>query len=131
MKRKSHPARRARIITLGISASTFFGIVGTLTWSASGVEPNITENLNPDIQSPSLTPLAIPTSSATPKPTVSPPAPSNPAVTAPAVPSQSAAPSEPGSTVVYTCMSPGGRTENPTSSGTCKNAKYGYVITQI
>jgi hypothetical protein len=28
-------------------------------------------------------------------------------------------------------MSPGGKTENPTSSGTCKNARYGYVLTKI
>jgi hypothetical protein len=28
-------------------------------------------------------------------------------------------------------MSPGGKTENPTASGSCKNAKYGYVLTQI
>jgi hypothetical protein len=28
-------------------------------------------------------------------------------------------------------MSPGGKTENPTSTGKCKNAKYGYVLTQI
>jgi hypothetical protein len=28
-------------------------------------------------------------------------------------------------------MSPGGKTENPTASGTCKNAKYGYVLTKI
>lgn len=40
-----------------------------------------------------------------------------------------AAPAAP--TVVYTCKSPGGKTENPTSKGTCKNAKHGYVLTQI
>jgi hypothetical protein len=28
-------------------------------------------------------------------------------------------------------MSPGGKTENPTATGKCKNAKYGYVLTQI
>jgi hypothetical protein len=28
-------------------------------------------------------------------------------------------------------MSPGGKTENPTSTGKCKNAKYGYVLTKI
>jgi hypothetical protein len=28
-------------------------------------------------------------------------------------------------------MSPGGKTETPTGSGSCKNAKYGYVLTQI
>jgi hypothetical protein len=28
-------------------------------------------------------------------------------------------------------MSPGGKTETPSASGQCKNAKYGYVLTQI
>jgi len=28
-------------------------------------------------------------------------------------------------------MSPGGNTENPTATGTCPNAKNGYVLTQI
>jgi hypothetical protein len=28
-------------------------------------------------------------------------------------------------------MSPGGKTENPTASGSCKNAKFGYVLTKI
>ena len=41
------------------------------------------------------------------------------------------APAVPAPTVVYTCMSPGGKTETPTSTGKCKNAKYGYVLTQI
>jgi hypothetical protein len=41
------------------------------------------------------------------------------------------APAAPAPSVVYTCMSPGGKTENPTSTGKCKNAKYGYVLTQI
>ena len=48
----------------------------------------------------------------------------------PAAPTTAAvAPAAPA--VVYTCMSPGGKTENPTSSGTCKNARYGYVLTKI
>jgi outer membrane biosynthesis protein TonB len=53
----------------------------------------------------------------------------------PATPTKSSqpttAPTKPAATVVYTCMSPGGKTENPTSSGKCKNAKYGYVLTKI
>ena len=40
-----------------------------------------------------------------------------------------AAPAAPAA--VYTCMSPGGKKENPTSSGKCKNARYGYVLTKI
>jgi hypothetical protein len=28
-------------------------------------------------------------------------------------------------------MSPGGKTENPSGSGSCPNARYGYVLTQI
>ena len=64
-------------------------------------------------------------------PTVAPTvAPATPVV--PAEPATAAvAPAAPAPTVVYTCMSPGGKTENPTASGTCKNAKYGYVLTQI
>ena len=50
----------------------------------------------------------------------------------PAAPTTAAvAPAGPAPNVVYTCMSPGGKTENPTSSGTCKNARYGYVLTKI
>lgn len=41
------------------------------------------------------------------------------------------APAAPAPSVVYTCMSPGGKTENPTSKGKCKNAKYGYVLTKV
>ena len=67
-------------------------------------------------------------------PAVAPAAPAVPAAqpAAPAAPTTPAvAPAAPAPTVVYTCMSPGGKTENPTSTGKCKNAKYGYVLTQI
>ena len=40
-----------------------------------------------------------------------------------------AAPAAP--TVVYSCVSPGGKTEKPTASGKCKNARYGYVLTKV
>jgi hypothetical protein len=58
------------------------------------------------------------------------------AVVAPATPAApltpAVAPATPvAAPVVYTCMSPGGKTESPTGSGSCKNAKYGYVLTQI
>ena len=69
---------------------------------------------------------AAPTTKTT-APTVAPATPVVPA--APATPE--VAPAAPAATVVYTCMSPGGKTENPTATGTCKNAKYGYVLTQI
>jgi len=106
-----------------------------------------------------LVPVTSPTaSSATPPATISPTAPAAPAkngsasgpaktntTTAPAAPKVSpatpvvpaapttaaVAPAAPAPAVVYTCMSPGGKTENPTSSGTCKNARYGYVLTKI
>jgi hypothetical protein len=57
-------------------------------------------------------------------------APSTPA--APAAPTTpkpvAVAPAKPAATVVYTCMSPGGTTENPTSSGQCRS---GYSLTKI
>ena len=75
---------------------------------------------------------AVPAAPATPE--VAPAAPTTPAAqpAAPAAPATpEVAPTAPAPTVVYTCMSPGGKTENPTSTGKCKNAKYGYVLTQI
>ena len=84
---------------------------------------------------------SAPAQSATPAvpstPAVAPAAPAAPAAqpAAPAAPvaptTPAVAPAAPAPTVVYTCMSPGGKTENPTSTGKCKNAKYGYVLTQI
>jgi hypothetical protein len=38
------------------------------------------------------------------------------------------APTKPVPTVIYTCMSPGGTTQNPTSSGNCRS---GYTLTKI
>lgn len=100
------------------------------------------------------TPAPTVTTAATPAATIAPTAPAAPAATkapaksaktsapapsvapatpaAPAAPTNAApAPAAPAPTVVYTCMSPGGKTENPTTSGKCKNAQYGYVLTQI
>jgi hypothetical protein len=69
-------------------------------------------------------------SSATKAPAAPKVAPATPVV--PAAPNTAAvAPAAPAPTVVYTCMSPGGKTENPTSSGSCRNASYGYVLTKI
>jgi len=63
-------------------------------------------------------------SSAPAVPKVAPAKPAKPTTTA-------VVPAAPAPTVVYTCMSPGGRTESPTSSGSCQNARYGYVLTKI
>jgi hypothetical protein len=161
MKRNPHPARRSRIATLGISATAFVSIITSLAWNTHQAElaANITDpNAVPvetTVPASSATNPVAPatgtaTTTATPAATTAPAAPakstktSAPAAPAvaptvapatPVVPAQPAtaavAPAAPAPTVVYTCMSPGGKTENPTASGTCKNAKYGYVLTQI
>lgn len=76
---------------------------------------------------PSAKAVAPTTSSTTSVSPATPAAPVEPAAPAPAV----VAPAVPAPVAVYTCMSPGGKTENPTASGGCQNAKYGYVLTQI
>ena len=161
MKRNPHPARRSRIATLGISATAFVSIITSLAWNTHQAElaANITDpNAVPvetTVPASSATNPVAPatgtaTTTATPAATTAPAAPakstktSAPAAPAvaptvapatPVVPAEPAtaavAPAAPAPTVVYTCMSPGGKTENPTASGTCKNAKYGYVLTQI
>jgi hypothetical protein len=45
-------------------------------------------------------------------------------------PTTSTAPA-PAPKVVYTCKSPGGKTQQPTSSGKCKNSQYGYKLTKV
>jgi len=161
MKRNPHPARRSRIATLGISATAFVSIITSLAWNTHQAElaANVTDpNAVPvetTVPASSATNPVAPatgtaTTTATPAATTAPAAPakstktSAPAAPAvaptvapatPVVPAEPAtaavAPAAPAPTVVYTCMSPGGKTENPTASGTCKNAKYGYVLTQI
>ena len=180
IKRKVHPARRARTITAITSTTGFLAVVSSLAWNTHVVEAaNLTavdqgltapspvaspDVLAPTAVSPSSTPVVSPTVAATPNvapstkgnntktttstPTVAPAVPAAPAVAvAPAAPAVAAAPAAPAAptsntpavqaatpaapAVVYTCMSPGGKTENPTGSGTCKNARYGYVLTQI
>jgi len=76
---------------------------------------------------PSAKAVAPTTSSTTSVSPATPAAPVAPAAPAPAV----VAPAAPAPVAVYTCMSPGGKTENPTASGSCQNARYGYVLTQI
>jgi len=82
-----------------------------------GVPANGSSATTPTKANKSTTPAA---------PKVAPATPSVPAPTTAAV-----APAAPAATVIYTCMSPGGKTETPSASGQCKNAKYGYVLTQI
>ncbi|KGA12208.1 hypothetical protein GM51_21780 [freshwater metagenome] len=149
MKRNPHPARRSRIATLGISATAFVSIITSLAWNTHQAElaANITDpNAVPvetTVPASSATNPVAPatgtaTTTATPAATTAPAAPakstktSAPAAPAvaptvapatPVVPAQPAtaavAPAAPAPTVVYTCMSPGGKTENPTASGTC------------
>ena len=157
MKRNPHPARRSRIATLGISSTAFVSIVTSLAWNTHQAElaANVTdanavpvETTVPTTGATTTAPAA--TSAATPAATIAPSAPAAPtkstktsapataqtvAPATPVVPAAPAtpevAPAAPAPTVVYTCMSPGGKTENPTATGKCKNAKYGYVLTQI
>ena len=156
MKRNPHPARRSRIATLGISSTAFVSIVTSLAWNTHQAElvANVTDtNAVPAgatvPAATATTPAPAATTTQTPAATIAPTAPaatkapakstktSAPAQTvAPATPvtpaaPTTAAPAVPAPTVVYTCMSPGGKTENPTASGKCKNAQYGYVLTQI
>jgi len=161
MKRNPHPARRSRIATLVISATAFVSIITSLAWNTHQAElaANVTDpnavpvettapaGTTPAPAATSVTPAATiaptapsaPTASTKPTKTSAPAAPAAPAPTVapatpvtPAAPTTAApAPAAPAPTVVYTCMSPGGKTENPTASGKCKNAQYGYVLTQI
>jgi hypothetical protein len=153
MKRNLHPARRSRIATLGISVTAFVSVVTSLAWNTHQAElaantvdvnavPIEQTTLDSSTTAPALPATTGNINSVTPAATISPTAPAAPAKTkkpstavAPATPATpttpAVAPGAPAPTVVYTCMSPGGKTENPTSSGKCKNAKYGYVLTQI
>ena len=175
IKRKVHPARRARTITALTSTTGFLAVISSFAWNTQLVQsadlaavnsllPVPTSNattpaLTPLAAVPTSKPVAAPTISATP--TVAPSkkatggsgtvptqtiAPAVPAVPADATTTPAAAPATPvvapatpvvapttpvAPVVVYTCMSPGGRTESPTASGSCQNARYGYVLTQI
>ena len=156
MKRNPHPARRSRIATLGISSTAFVSIVTSLAWNthqaelaASVTDANAVPVETTAPASSAITPASASTTSAvTPAVKIAPTAPATPAkstnTSAPAAPAPTVAPATPvtpaapttaapapAPTVVYTCMSPGGKTENPTASGSCKNAQYGYVLTQI
>ena len=154
MKRNPHPARRSRIATLGISTSAFVSIVTGLVWNTHQAESvaNLTDANAALVEQvtpvPGSTTQVAPTAgSTTPTATIAPSAPAAPTnknaptTVAPATPANNAvapsvapsvAPAAPApAPVVYTCMSPGGNTESPTASGSCQNARYGYVLTQI
>jgi len=154
MNRNPHPARGSRVTALGVSATAFVSIVTSLAWNTHQAEAavNVTNpNTIPVGQTTPVSGATAPapiqvatTSPATPAATIAPTAPattpvnktaaSTPAATvAPATPVTkpkpvAAAPAKPAVTVVYTCMSPGGTTENPTSSGQCRS---GYSLTKI
>lgn len=160
MPRNPHPARRSRIATLGVSVTAFVSVVTSLAWNTQQAElaaNTVDANSTPIQQVTPVAGITVPaTAAVTPTATIATTAPAAPAKkstasvpaatavvpatpvapaaapAAPAAPTTSAgAPAAPAATVVYTCMSPGGKTENPTASGACKNAKYGYVLTQI
>lgn len=158
MKRNPHPARRARITALGISSTAFVSVVTSFAWNTHQAElaANVVDVNGVPVQQtstdangnlvPVTTASSSPVAPGTPTATIAPttqPAPtkkgsSSAATVAPATPAAPAAtktpavaPAAPTATVVYTCMSPGGKTENPTATGQCKNAKYGYVLTQV
>lgn len=148
MGRKPHPARRARLITFGVSVTTFISIAASMTVNAKQAELAANEFDVATTPIELVTPITAPEVPQTPTATIEATQPA-PAITSqptkkkpkakktatPATPSKSSAPdatpAQPAATVVYTCMSPGGKTENPTSKGKCKNAKYGYVLTKI
>jgi hypothetical protein len=150
MKRNPHPARRSRIATLGISTSAFVSIVTGLVWNTHQAElvadltdanAALVEKVTP--VTGTTTQVAPVAGSTTPTATIAPSAPAAPTnknaptTVAPATPANNAVaptvvPAAPApAPVVYTCMSPGGNTESPTASGSCQNARYGYVLTQI
>jgi len=150
MKRNPHPARRSRIATLGISTSAFVSIVTGLVWNTHQAElvANLTDANAALVEQVtpvpgSTTQVAPVAGSTTPTAKIAPSAPAAPTnknattTVAPATPANNAvapsvAPAAPApAPVVYTCMSPGGNTESPTASGSCQNARYGYVLTQI
>jgi len=159
MKRNPHPARRSRIATLGVSVGAFVSVITSLAWNTHQVElaASVTDATTVPTGSTATTPSAttpvVPSGATptTPSANIAPTAPSKPSATknaspatpgvktvTPATPAVKTTPSpaavatkSPAKSVVYTCMSPGGTTENPTASGTCKNARYGYVLTQI
>ena len=143
MKRNPHPARRSRITALGVSATAFVSIVTSFAFNTQQAElvantvdanavPIEQTTLDPSAATPALPTTTGNTDSVTPAATIAPTAPAAPAKTSSApAPTKTKKPAAPAPSVVYTCMSPGGKTENPTSTGKCKNAKYGYVLTQI
>lgn len=150
MKRNPHPARGSRVTALGVSATAFVSIVTSLAWNTHQAEaaanvPNPngvpagqttpvlgtpTPVVAPVTPAATIAPTAQTKTSAPSKPTSTTVVPATPvAPAAPTTPKPVAvAPAKPVAAVVYTCMSPGGTTENPTGSGNCRS---GYVLTKI
>ena len=126
------------VINVNDSNAVLVEPVTSVPGSTTQAEP-VAGSVNPVA---TITPTAPKTSAAPAKKstttTVEPATPSSAAVT-PAVPATApapavvapAAPAPAPAAAVYTCMSPGGQTENPSGSGSCPNAKYGYTLTQI
>jgi hypothetical protein len=79
----------------------------------------------PTISSNSVSPTKTNKTSAPAVPKV---APAKPAAPISAPTTAAPAPAKPAPTVIYTCMSPGGTTANPTGSGNCRS---GYTLTKI
>ena len=152
-KRKVHPARRARVATAVTSTTGFLAVISSLAWNthvaeAANLAVAKVEVIAPatiqtaPVQTPSAAPKISTTPAATqsnkatstgvtvPTQTIAPAVPVAPVGTNVAAPTL--APATPvAPAVVYTCMSPGGKTESPTASGSCQNARYGYALTQI
>ena len=137
-RNRVHPAKRARTFVGLASLASFMTVVSSISWNAQQAELDLA---NSALESPTLvidpTVIPVPTDSAAPAVESSASATPvtqesvAPAPTASKAPKKTTAPSAPAKQVVYTCMSPGGKTENPTSKGKCKNAKYGYVLTKV
>ena len=156
-RNRVHPAKRARTFVGLASLASFMTVVSSISWNAQQAELDLA---NSALESPTLvidpTVIPVPTDSAAPavessasatpvtQESVAPATPAKKKVKkdppktdkktsapTPSQPAKTTAPSAPAKQVVYTCMSPGGKTENPTSKGKCKNAKYGYVLTKV
>lgn len=147
--RKPHPARRARIATATVSSSAFLAIISSFAWNSHIAELAASSTPIPNEIPATATPTApaaqtpaaqSSTVSKKPAATTSKPAKTKKAkakakkakaatATKPSTTTPTTAPAAP--TVVYSCVSPGGKTEKPTASGKCKNARYGYVLTKV
>jgi hypothetical protein len=103
--------------------------------SSPSAQPTKSPNQSAVASSPNSSPSAQPTKTATPsvspsidpRESVEPATPSTPST--PASPDLNETPDEE-TTVIYTCMSPGGNTREPVGTPSCPG-KWGYVLTQV